>query len=334
MRSKFFFSLKSVKPQEKHAKGSITQVTSDHVPGFENISFSSLKLKKGGAQAPIWHPSSQKVGYCLQGDGLVSMRTPNGVETFTIEKGDIFFIPKGYVHYIANLGKHELSVVFTYNHSKPNMMSVSNAIHSLSGSVFEATFGEQPSFLKGLSKSKKEELVLTLPPLKKGHYPSSNRYKFNIEKSSETVLTKGGYLQATTKTHLSVLNGLGILGFGLNPKGAVEPHWHTNAGELIYIVKGHTRITVLSPEGKTEVMEVRGGEGAFAPASYFHNIENVGKENAEIIAFFNHAEPDYIGIGEVIGAHSNEVLGSIFKVKPSYFETLKKPTGPLVIVPV
>lgn len=82
---------------------------------------------------------------------------------------------------------------------------------------------------------------------------------------------------------MPILEGLGILGFGLNPKGVVEPHWHTNAGELVYIVKGQTRITVLAPDGKVEVMEVNGGQGAFAPASHFHNIENIGKEKVEVI---------------------------------------------------
>ena len=114
-------------------------------------------------------------------------------------------------------------------------------------------------------------------------------------------MTKGGYLQLATKINLPILDGLGILGFGLNPNGVVEPHWHTNAGELVYIVKGTTRITVLAPDGKVDVMEVKGGEGAFAPASYFHNIQNIGKDQVEVVAFFSNADPDYIGIGEVIG---------------------------------
>jgi oxalate decarboxylase len=124
------------------------------------------------------------------------------------------------------------------------------------------------------------------------------------------------------------------LRFGLNQKGNVEPHWHTNAGELVYIVKGHSRITVLDPAGNVEVLEVKGGEGAFAPASHFHNIENIGSEEVEVVAFFSHAEPDYIGIGEVMGAYSNEVLAATFNVAPSYFEKFQKPQGPLVIVPV
>lgn len=334
MNSKFYFSLESIKPKKSYNGGTIIDVTSDQVPGFENISFSGLKLNKGGALGPIWHPNAHKIGYCLRGHSLVSIRTPNHAKTFTIQEGDVFFVPKGYIHHIANIGENENVIKFACNHTKPEVMALTNAIYSLSNEVFTSTFNMPSSFLDGLKKSKKNELITTLPSMKKAPPNISSNFKFNIGESSKSIMTKGGYLQVATKGNLPVLDGLAILGFGLNPNGIVEPHWHTNAGELVYIVKGQTRITILGPDDKVEVLDVKGGEGAFAPASYFHNIQNVGKENVEVIAFFSHAEPDYIGIGEVVGSYSNEVLASIFNVAPSYFDSFKKTGEPLVIVPV
>lgn len=333
MHSKYFFSLEKIKPQNKFTGGSITHVTDDQVPGFENISFCSLKLNPAGSLEPIWHPNAHKIGYCIGGEAMVTMRTPSSVEMFTVQKGDVFFVPKGYIHSIANCGNSEVIIKFASNHDEPEMMCLSQAIYSLSDDVCKATFDTPPEFCAGLKKVKKHELISVCKTLMKPTQPMSNRYKFNIEKSTKTIMTQGGYLQLATKTNLPVLDGLGILGFGLNPKGVVEPHWHTNAGELVYIVKGHTRITILSPDGVVETLDVKGGEGAFAPASYFHNIENIGNEDVEVIAFFSHAEPDYMGIAEVIGTYSNEMLASIFNVSPNYFDALKKTAEPLVIVP-
>ena len=211
-------------------------------------------------------------------------------------------------------------------------MTLSNAIYSISDPVFAATFNTPAPFFEGLKKSKNQELIKILPTPKDSLTRAPSRYKFNIEESRKAISTRGGYLQLATKPNLPILDGLGILGFGLNPNGVVEPHWHTNAGELVYIVKGRTKITVLSPDGKIEEMEVKGGEGAFAPAD-FHNIQNIGSDDVEVIAFFSHAEPDYIGIGEVIGAYPNDVLSTTFNVAPNYFDTFKKSKEPLVIVP-
>lgn len=330
---KYFFSLKAIAPLEKSEAGSYIHVTSKEVPGFVNISFFNLTLKKRGFLHPVWHPNAAKLGHCIGGKGLVSLRTPDKAESFTVEPGEMFFIPQGYVHEIENCGDADCVINFALNNTQPEVMSFAKAIYSLSDSVFNATFNTPSGFVDGLKKTKSQKLLSTLPQVKN---PSSmaSHYKFNIGNSTKVIATKGGYLQLGVKKSLPVLQGLGILGFGLTPKGIVEPHWHTNAGELVYIVKGKTKITVLSPDGNVEVMEVNGGEGAFAPASHFHNIENIGTDDVEVIAYFSHAEPDYIGIGEVMGSYSTEALASIFNVDPKYFDTFKKPKGPLVIVPI
>ncbi len=333
MNNPYFFSLHSIKPQ-KFDGGYIVNVTSSEVSGFENISFSGLKLNRGAIQVPIWHPNANKIGCCLEGGALVSIRTPSGLERFTVEAGDVFFVPMGYVHEITNIDASETVIKFAYNHTKPEIMALTGAIRSLSENVFTATFNTAAGFVDGLKKSQKEELIVLPSMIERPPHAISSRYKFNIADSSKSVLSKGGYLQLATKTNLPVLEGLGILGFGLNPRGVVEPHWHTNAGELVYIVKGQTRITLLSPDGKTQVLNVSGGEGAFAPASHFHNIENMGSDSAEVLAFFSHAEPDYIGIAEVMGSISTPTLASLFNVSPSYFDSFRKISEPLVIVPV
>lgn len=333
MSSPFFFSLKSISAQTKDTGGSLTCVTSKQASGFVKISFSFLQLKPQGFQEPIWHPNANKIGYCQKGQALINMRTPSGEEKFTVKEGDVFFIPQGYIHSVTNLDSQETLIASAYDHTDPEMMCLAKAIYSLSDNVFDATFKTPSSFLSGLKEKPNHELIKALgSPIKPECIAS--RYKFNVNASAKPVLTTGGYLQLATKTNLPVLDGLGILRFGLNKKGNVEPHWHTNAGELVYIVKGHSRITILNPCGQVEVLEVKGGEGAFAPASHFHNIENVGEEEVEVIAFFSHADPDYIGIGEAVGSCATELLAKTFNVDPSYFKDFKKPHGPLVIVPV
>ncbi|MFN4175198.1 MAG: hypothetical protein ACK4HV_08865, partial [Parachlamydiaceae bacterium] len=71
-----------------------------------------------------------------------------------------------------------------------------------------------------------------------------------------------------------------------------------------------------------------------APASHFHNIENIWQEEVQVIDFFNSSTTDYIGIAEVTGEYSNEELSAIFNVNQAYLQPLSKIQEPLVIVPV
>jgi oxalate decarboxylase len=329
-----FFSLKNEKPKVSNKGGQLFAVTTEEMPGLVNISFEHLCLKKGGFLMPIWHPNAHKLGYCIEGKCLITMRTPDQTEVFSVEQGEMFFIPQGFVHQIQNIGESECVIPFALSHTRPEVMSFAKAVGTLSDPVFTATFNSSPGFVGKLKTISHEELIATLSKIKNVPNKLENDYKFGIEKSEKVIATKGGYLQLGIKKVFPNLQNLGILGFGLTPGGVVEPHWHTNAGELIYIVKGKTRITIFSPDGHVEDLEVNGGEGAFAPASHFHNIENIGQEDVEVIAFFSHADPDYIGIGEVTGAFSNDELSTIFNVDPHYFDPLNKPQKPLVIVPI
>lgn len=332
---KYFFDLKSIKPTKSSSAGSLTYVTEKEMPGLVNMSFEGLTLNSNGFLEPLWHPNANKVGYCTQGKARVTMRTPVNLEKFFVSKGDIFFIPKGYVHHIENIGDGRCVIHFALNSSNPETMRLSKAFTSISENVFNRTFDTPENFISTLKKNNNnDQAIVTLPGDNIIPGNMNSKYKFDIENSEKAVETKGGYVQSGTVKNLPELEGLGILGFGLNVKGCVEPHWHTNAGELIYIIKGKTKITLLSPDGNVEVMEVGEGQGAFAPASYFHNIENIADEETEVIAFFGHQDPDYIGIGEVIGSFTNELLSTIFNTTPEYFDAIHKTEEPLVIVPV
>ncbi len=333
MENKFFFDSAKKQPETQSEAGSFILITDKDVPGFNNIAYGKLKLNQGGAIEPIWHPNANKIGYCTQGKLLVSIRTPETNEVFTVSKGEMCFIPKGYVHHFENLDAKESVISFAFDNNFPELMQFSKAIYSLKDTVFNTTFHSNSSFAEGLAKTKSNTVLRKLPKTSSIGKDSS-KYKFNIEGAGKPVQTPGGYLRFGIQSVFPALQGLGILGFGLNAKGCVEPHWHTNAGELVFIVKGATRITILSPDGSITTHEVGAGQGIFAPASHFHNIENISSEEAEVIAFFNNAAPDYIGVAEVFGSYSNDFLASVFNVEPGYFEQFKKTEKPLIIVPV
>ncbi|MFN4173482.1 MAG: cupin domain-containing protein, partial [Parachlamydiaceae bacterium] len=90
--SKLFFSLRNLTPKSKNEGGILKEATLKEVPGFVNISFANLQLKPKGFLKPMWHPNTDKIGYCTQGKCLVKVRSPEKNEIFSVEEGEIFFI--------------------------------------------------------------------------------------------------------------------------------------------------------------------------------------------------------------------------------------------------
>ena len=67
-------------------------------------------------------------------------------------------------------------------------------------------------------------------------------------------------------------------------RGAIhEPHWHTDANEWHYVLKGRTRVTLFAPDKRVAVAELSPGECAYIPRNCGHSIQNVGPEDVEIV---------------------------------------------------
>jgi oxalate decarboxylase len=331
--SNYFFTSQLLKEIESCASGALHALTSSELSGLDGLSLVDMTLKTNGVLNPHWHPNAQKIGYCTQGKMLVSIHGPTGSEQFLVEKGEIFYLPQGSIHHIENISDVDGIIKFALNHSEPETMTLSRSFSATPDTAISSTFGADSDFATGLRDAATHDLLGTLSQQTSGGKVTAHRYKFNIEKSNDAVLTPGGYLKVGLKVNLAALEGVGILGFGLNPNGAVEPHWHPNSNELVYVTKGRIRGMLLSPDGQHEVHERGEGEGFFAPMGYFHSIENIGEGEMEAIAFFDNPEMVYVGLGEAIGTISDEVLASAFHVDPSYFKRLRKPGGPLIIVP-
>ncbi|MDG2201410.1 MAG: cupin domain-containing protein [Phycisphaerales bacterium] len=328
-----FFSQGTFKQHEQGDGGSFSVLTSKQLPGLGHMSVVDVTLSANGFVRPGWHTNAQMIGYCTAGELVVTVHGPSLHERFRVGKGEIFYVPQGAIHHIVNACSGESVVKYAFNHHDPETMSLHDAVLATSSEAIQSTMGTGEGFLDGLRTGAAQGWIGVSSGTSPRVEASSNRFKFNIEASDRVVQAAGGYLQAGLKDNLPVLDGVGILGFGLNPGGAVEPHWHPNSDEIVYITSGRAKAMLVTPFGEVEVQEIGAGGGFYAPASFYHSIEQVGSEDVEGIAFFNNAEMVYVGLGEALGAFDDDVLSATFNVEPGHFKGMDKPGGPKVIVP-
>lgn len=332
-----FFNFNSFKPQKSYPGGSRASLTDVELPILDGlgISLAILKLAPGHRREPHWHPNAGELGYCIQGKALITVFSPgNQHDTFTVEAGEIFFVPKGYIHYVANTGDEELQVVIGFSHALPEDIDLSAAIHSMSDRVLGATFATNPSFFAGLKKGEKDVFITGkgIPP--KPEFPSiPSRFKFDVNAINPQIESKGGSARIANSYTLPTLEDIAMFNLHLNVNGVREPHWHPNAHELNYVIRGKAFLRILSPGGHVDEAEIGPGEGSFIPASYFHHIENAGKEDLHMAVFFSNAMPNDIGISGALSAYSDEDLAAVFKVPVSYFANFKRIQKDVMVVP-
>lgn len=141
--------------------------------------------------------------------------------------------------------------------------------------------------------------------------------------------TPYGYRAEATFSNFPALKGMSFYKLVLDPNAAREPHWHANADELGYCLKGQVLVTSYNNGNSTHSFLVNPGEAFFIPSGSLHAIES--KENSELILQFSHEEPEDFALSSTFGMFSNAVLGNTWGKPSATFEPLKRSTNEVFI---
>ena len=79
----------------------------------------------------------------------------------------------------------------------------------------------------------------------------------------------------------------------IKPGGMRELHWHPNADEWQYYIKGRGRMTVFGSHGRARTEEFAAGDVGYVPQGYGHYIENVGTEDLEVVLALNNGSYEF-----------------------------------------
>jgi len=119
---------------------------------------------------------------------------------------------------------------------------------------------------------------------------------------------------------LPLLKRLSIRRLLLEQGGLREPHWHANAHELGYVVRGEALVTIAGNHSSRSSFVVRAGDMFFAPSGALHAIQNLGAEEAEFILAFSSERVEDFGLSASFGAMTPAVLGNTFDAPTAAFE--------------
>jgi oxalate decarboxylase len=351
------FNLDCSTPQFSNSAGSQTIAASNNFPilaGWEMATF-LIRLRENGVLEPHWHPNSAELSYCIRGRARVTIFPSNSdadsftVNTFTVDPGEIVFVPQGFMHDIENISNEEAKFVIAHNNEQPTTLGMSGSVGSMPNRVMNKTFGINPpnTFFNGFNNNSTKDIVTGLQKTatvtannntlgSRINIPNvPNSYKFNVEGISPQIQTAGGTVAKANTNSFPILSGSNLSLFSLimKPNGIREPHWHPNASELGYVLDGLARLIILNPGGNVDTFEIGPGEIYFVPMGFFHYIENLdSNKNMHFAIFFGSDNPGDIGISGSLSAYSNEVLGATFNLDPSYFNNLPRVSQDVLVV--
>src|SRR5947209_17418303 len=99
-------------------------------------------------------------------------------------------------------------------------------------------------------------------------------------------IQNGGWARQVTQADFAISETISGVNMRLTAGGIRELHWHL-AAEWAFMTYGNCRITVLDPQGRPYVADVKEGDLWYFPAGYPHSLQGLGPDGCEFIICFD-----------------------------------------------
>lgn len=130
------FPLEASLPLVSTPEGSARVARANVWPILKRQAVYSLHLTGVGMREPHWHPETAELGYVAKGKGRMSILSPSGnIDTYQMQEGDIYFIPKAYPHHIENLEGSDLHIVIFFDQPMPQDIGFTASVKSSSDEI-------------------------------------------------------------------------------------------------------------------------------------------------------------------------------------------------------
>lgn len=327
MTSEHLFKLGQIPPDENTEGGMRFKANKKNFPILRGMSLYKLVLQPNGIREPHWHANADELGYCLKGQVLINLyHTYDTKATFLVQPGEVFLIPSGALHHIENVGEGSAELILCFSHEDTEDFNLSSTLGAFSDAVLGNTWDVKAETFQPLKRS----LTSSFATLRNGPaaIPENARYnipyRYNIEAAQPLLTNEGGSARMARENIWPIVKRQALYSLKLTGQGMREPHWHPETAELGYVEQGRGRMSILNPAGKVDTYIMEAGDIYFIPKAYPHHIENLQNDMLHLLIFFDQSMPRDIGFTGSIPSYSNEVLGSVTKTDPAFFDQLKK----------
>ncbi len=273
------------------------QVNVRDFPMSKEIAGVNMRLTAGGVRELHWHVASEWALMLAGKARLTAIDAEGRGYVSEVAEGDLWFFPGGIPHSIQGLGPDGCEFLLVFDDgdfSEFNTTLLSDWTAHVPKEVLAKNWGVAESALAGMPKEElyifqAEEpgpLAAAKAAAAGARGPSPLAFDFRLSTMPPTKATAGGEVRIIDTTNFPVSTSMAAAHVTVRPGGLRELHWHPNADEWQYYVRGQGRMTLFLNGGNARTMDFRAGDVGYAPKSMGHYVENSGDTDLVFIETF------------------------------------------------
>lgn len=279
-------------PIKATSGGWAREITTRSLPIASNIAGAHLFINAGGAREMHWHNAAEWA-YVVDGHCQVAIVDPEGeAEVVNLGPGDLWYFPKAHGHSIQTLGTAPCHAILAFDdglYSEHGTFGISDWMSRHDMEVLSQAFGVPREAFAEIPKAETYIMQGEVVPLESAQARSvreldrARTHRYALTTQKPRVATSGGSLYVASSKEFPVSTTMTGLLLRLRHGAMHEPHWHSEANEWHYVLKGRTRVTLFAPDKHLSTAELSAGDCAYIPRGCGHSIQNPGPDDAEIV---------------------------------------------------
>jgi oxalate decarboxylase len=259
---------------------------------------STCASARGGVRELHWHQQAEWA-VMTYGNCRVTILDQKGrPEVADVKEGDLWYFPAGLPHSLQGLDPDGCEFVIAFDNgasSEFNTLLVTDWIAHTPPEVLAKNFGVPAEAFRNIPVHNKwiYQSNIPAPPLAtvKAQMAAAagkppNPFVFRLGDMPPSRETESGTVRIADSTNFLVSKTIAATQVTIKPGGVRAMHWHPNADEWLYIVKGTGRATVFNTGPAAMTANFHAGDIGYVKKGLGHYLENTGSTDLVYMEVF------------------------------------------------
>ena len=328
-------------PKRVESGGWTHQVTSREISRSQDLAGVNMRLTAGSFRELHWHLADEWAIVLTGTCRITIMQTDGKMFIDDVGPGDLWYFPAGLPHSIQGLEGDGCEFLLVFNQgdfSEDDTFLLSEFLAHTPPEVVEKNMGWRRQEWDQLPAT---ELYIFEAPLPGkleddkrflGQFlETEKRYTFKMGSMTPSFEDKNGSVRIVDSSNFEVAKDIAAAMVTIKPGGIREMHWHPNASEWQYWIKGTGRMTVVFTGAKARTQDFHANDVGFVPSMAGHYIENTGTEDVVFLEMFKAPRYQDVSLNQWIARMPDKMAAAHLKLPVSTIR--RAPQGKTAILP-
>jgi len=324
----------NIMPKRIQAGGWGRQVTIQEFPAATEVSGVDMRLGPGGIRELHWHLANEW-GLVTAGGCRVTLLDQEGRAYIQdVGPGDLWFFPAGCPHALQGLGPDgcEFLLVFDDAHqSEFSTLLLTDWIAHTPPEILAQNFGVPVDTFKNIplhdlwifQGKVPGPLAAAQAAVASGGVPPQP-FTFSLTGTKPVRQNEAGTIFLADSRNFKASTTIAAALEIIKPGALRRLHWHPNADEWQYWIKGQGRMTVFNAGPRATTFDFHAGDVGVAPRNQGHYILNTGTDDLHILVIFKAPEYQEVDLSNWLTHTPPELVAQHLNIDPAVLARFPK----------